>query len=288
MAQDNSTHVVASSQDMLLGDDSKYRPWSQSRMDTALTCLNKFYKVYMEGTKETSPALTLGGLSHEIIANLLKDGHPSLEKAEIFLAQAYSLYRDDDVGGAALAEVRAMFPYMIEFTKRWKAFLKEKGIKKDRVEVPYGLTEDLTRAHHLFKPGGDVFLRGIIDLWAYDSATKTLYIVDHKTNKHAKSANAVKEDLQLQLYVGFLTAVYRMPWTKAYYALNFLRKGKLVWASTDPIENGHFMAKYRNTLQYLETCLFQCENDMVWPATKSFKCRMCSFRNTCSTYNAVV
>lgn len=283
-----SSHVISGNLDMLLGEE-KYLPWSCSRMEVASSCLYKFNQVYLAGIKEESAALTLGGLSHEIIADLLKDGEPSEAKAEIFLTRHYPIYRDADANGEALATVRSFFPYMVEFCTKWNNFLNEKGIKKARVEHPYGLTRDLERAsYNPNNPIRQTYLRGIIDLWAYDPETQYLYIVDHKTNKSIMSSNKVKEHIQLNLYIAMLARIYKLKWKKAFIGLNFLRKKKTVWATVEPHETAVFTDIFMNTLRYLEARLFDCENSLVWPAERSFKCSWCALKSTCLAFNSEV
>lgn len=282
-----NTHVISGDFDMLLGED-KYLPWSSSRADTASACLYKFKQVYLDGTKEESPSLTLGGLAHEIIAELLREGEPSISKAEVFLGKLYPAYKAQDTNGEALREVQTMFPYMVSFTNKWVQFNKSRNIKKYRVEKPYGLTRTFTRASYTPNKIRETYFRGIIDLWSYDPVKQEFYIIDHKTNKSAASANKVKESKQLNLYVSMLASIYKVPWKRAYIGLNFLRKEKLVWNWVTPVEARYFTCLYLNTLNYLEMKLYDCDSSMVWPATKSFQCNWCSFRTTCQTYKAEV
>lgn len=278
-----NTHVISGDFDMLLGE-AKYLPWSSSRADTANACLYKFKKVYLEGIKESSPALTLGGLAHEIIAELLKDKNPSVSKAELFLGNVYPLYKVADSQGAALAEVKTMFPYMVSFVDKWLTFCSNRNIKKFRVEHPYGWTRELTRASYNPSPIRETYFRGIIDLWAYDPVAKEIFIIDHKTNKSAASKNKVKESKQLNLYVSMISKIYNLEWTRAYIGLNFLRKNRIVWNSVTPVETAYFTQIYMNTLAYLETRLYECDNSTIWPANKSFQCSWCTFKDTCKTY----
>lgn len=278
-----SSHVISGDLNIGLGE-AKYLPWSCSRVDTANTCLYKFKQVYLDGVREESDALTLGGLSHEIIAKLLADGKPSIDKAELFLAQVYPAYTNLDKNRAAYKEVRTFFQYMVNFVNNWKNFLKSHGIKKDRIEHPYGLTSNFKRASYIPQEFRETYIRGIIDLWAYDKNAKALYIVDHKTNKSSQSSKRVKESVQLNLYAGMLSTIYNLKWDRAYIALNFLRRKKIVWAIITPPENELFMQKYLNTLHYLENKLYDCDGSMIWPARLSFRCSWCTFKNTCQTY----
>lgn len=279
-----NAHVISGDLDILLGE-AKYLPWSCSRMETAGTCLYKFHQVYLGGIKEHSPALTLGGLSHEIIAELLKLKDPSLEVAKIILTQIYQAFKALDVDGYAWMTVQEFLPYMVSFVKKWQKFCADNNIAKYRIEHPYGLTEQLTRASYIPQPFRQTYFRGIVDLWGYDPVNQVLYVVDHKTNKSAMSTKKVKECMQLNIYVGMLAHIYKLPWKKAVIGLNFLRKNKVVWATVTPEENADFMDKFVNTLHYLESSLFTCENEMVWPAEKSFKCKWCAFRGDCVAFD---
>lgn len=282
-ADNKNAHVISGDLDILLGE-AKYLPWSCSRMETAGTCLYKFHQVYLGGVKEHSPALTLGGLSHEVIAELLKVPEPSTTVAHIILTQAYRAFKALDQDGYAWEAVQGFIPYMVTFCKKWKKFCKDNNIDKYRIEHPYGLTEEMTRASYIPQPFRQTYFRGIIDLWGYDPVTQTLYVIDHKTNKSAMSPKKVKECIQLNLYVGMLSCIYKMPWKKAVIGLNFLRKNKVVWATVTPEENADFMDKFVNTLHYLESRLFTCESEMVWPTEKSFKCKWCAFRGDCVAF----
>lgn len=281
-----NAHVISGDLNMLLGE-AKYLPWSCSRMEVAGTCMHKFHQIYLGGVKEASPALTLGGLSHEVIANILPVKGCTLQIAQIALTQAYAVFKAQDPDGYAWETVQSLLPYMVKFTNNWQEFCAKNNIKKFRVEHPYGLTDQLTRAAYMSTPFRQTYFRGIIDLWGYDPVTKTLYIVDHKTNKSAMSSKKVKECIQLNIYIGMLARIYKIPWKKAVIGLNFLRKGKVVWATVTPEENEHFMDKFINTLHYLESRLFTCENEMIWPTEKSFKCKWCAFRGDCIAFQDI-
>lgn len=278
-----SEHVINGDLDMLLGE-AKYLPWSASRVDTACSCLYKFHKVYMEGCKEESPALTLGSLTHEILAKAIIDGDPSLLKVQSWLNQCYEVYRDQDSTGEVLSEVQGFLSYIVDFVHKWKGFLTSKGIPEDHVEQPYGLTQRCGKAPHVPDATNSTYFRGIVDLWAYDPNTHVLYIVDHKTNKSALSKQKVKEHPQLNLYTIMLTSIFQLSWTKAVVGLNFVRREKIVWSTLYPKEVEEFRDKYWNTLKYLECKLWEAESDMVWPATRSFKCNWCTFKSTCNSY----
>ena len=278
-----ASHVISGDLNMLLGE-ANYLPWSCSRMDVAGSCLHKFNKIYLQGVRESSHALTLGGLSHEVIAQLLSIPNPTEEDAREILVQAYKSFKEQDIDGYAWEAVQSFLAYMLEFTHKWQRFLLENNIKKDRIERPYGLTNELTRAAYMSTPFRQTYFRGIIDLWAYDPHTQTLYIIDHKTNKSAMSSKKVKECIQLNIYIGLLSKIYKMPWKKAVIGLNFLRKNKVVWATVTPEENKDFMDRFLNTLHYLESRLYTCESEMVWPAERSFKCTWCAFRGECEVF----
>ena len=278
-----SEHVINGDLDMLLGE-AKYLPWSSSRVDTACSCLYKFYKVYMEGYKEESSALTLGSLTHEILAKSITDGSPSILKLQSWLHQSYELYRDKDTTGEIYSEVDGFLQYIMEFTTKWKNFLSQEGITEDHVEEPYGLTQRCSKAPYIPTEANSTYFRGIVDLWAYDPNKGILYIVDHKTNKSALSKQRVKEHPQLNLYTMMLTSIFQLPWRKAVVGLNFIRKEKVVWNTIYPKEAEEFRDKYWNTLKYLEYKLWEAESDMVWPATRSFKCNWCTFKSSCNSY----
>lgn len=261
-----------------------YLPWSSSRIDTAETCMYKFSNIYLKGVKESSKSLTTGSLSHEIIAELLKSSRePSIEFAEELLGLFLPKFKENCDVNEAVDDVRAMFPYMCSFVRSWKAFLKEHNIKKDRVEKLYSINENLKRASNAScaKP----YFRGVIDLWCYDEETKTLYVIDHKTNKAALSANKVREHQQLNLYVAMLTFVYGIKWEHAIIGLNFLRKGKLVQVEVTKEDIKYFMIDFLNRLRYLEQSLrVSCLNG-EWEPEPSFKCKWCSFKNECPAFS---
>lgn len=282
-----SSNLETPSLDMSLGE-TKYLPWSYSRMDVANSCLYKFYKVYLEDIRESSPALTLGGLSHEIIAALLRDKDVNLQLAYGALDYFYPKYRSKDTSGIAYEEARNFLLYMVEFVGNWQKLIRETGIKRYFVEHEYGLTEDLKRASYSKIQNRDVYIRCIVDLWAYDKKTKTLYVVDHKTNKSSQSSTRVHDSHQLNLHVGILSRVYKLKWERAYIALNFLRRNRITWAVVTPEENKLFMEKYFNTLHFLESRLFDCDQSLIYPATPSYKCSWCTFKDTCQSYSKKV
>lgn len=276
-------HVVDTSKAM---EERPYLPWSSSRIDVANTCKYKFYKVYMDGVKEHSKSLTLGSLSHEIIAELLRGADPSIKQAEALLAQALPFYHDKVGINEAVDEIRAMIPYMCKFVQDWRAFTASKNITKYNVEKPYAITESMKRASFLNPKS--IYFRGIVDLWCYDKENEELYIIDHKTNKSTMSSKKVKEHPQLLTYVAMLTFVYKLRWKRAHIALNFLRKGKLVWAEVTHDDLKFFMYNFINELKYIENALLDCSEHQYWPAETSYKCSWCSFKDTCPVKNVSV
>lgn len=265
---------------LLLGNE-KHLPWSHSKAEVAKTCMYKFSRVYLDGERESSPSLLLGSFAHETLETLLRAPEaPTVENATDILLQIKNNYVEEGDKEQAYYEVIPMLPYIVDFVIKWKNFIKDKNIKHWRVESAFGLTEDRHRA--TYEPGPyRTYIRGRIDLWAYDAQTKTLYVIDHKTNKNAESPKKVKENLQLNLYITFLSNVYKLEWKEAYYGLNFLRRKKIVWARTTPEENANFTDMYFNTLRVLEERILDCELDNYWPPEESYKCGMCSFKGDC-------
>jgi len=258
-------------------------PFSHSKAEVAKTCMAKFARIYLSGERENSPALLLGSFAHETIENMLRDTEaPTLEKAQAYLQQIRDTY--DGVGDKEVAyrDALPLLNYMVSFVSKWKTFLTEKQIKHWKIESAFGLQENLTRAQ--YEPGTyRTYLRGRVDLWAYDQKEKTLYIVDHKTNKSISSQKKVHENPQLNLYVGFITNTYKLDWEKCYFCLNYLRRGKAVWSMTTRDENKFFMQTYINTLHTLEDRILDCEMNGVFPEEESYMCGMCSFKDTCAT-----
>lgn len=280
MSTDKTIHTVDTGLDSTLGED-KYLPWSCSRVETALTCLHKFKIVYLDGEKESTNSLVLGSLTHLIMADLLHLPEPDFSTFEDLVSKYYPKFSVKDPKGIIKDELLSFGYYMLDFAYKWQNFLTDHGITKFRTERQYGVTRLFGRSS--FTPIGtrETFLRSAIDLWAYDKNTQTLYVVDHKTNKSASSSHKVKENIQLNLYAVMLQAIYKMPVKQTYIALNFIRRKKIVWAKLTPYEVWHFMMLYNNTLRYLENKLYECDSSLVWPATPSYKCQWCTFKDSC-------
>lgn len=270
-------HNIDGDLDTFLGE-RKYLPWSTSRVDTA-GCMKKFFNVYLTGTKESSLSLTLGSLSHEVIASLLKDGSPTIDKAKEFMTQALPLYRNEFTDFAA-DQLYSFLPYMVDFTERCMNFGAKNNIKW-RIERQYGLKENMTRAHYKPMSTGETFIRGIVDLWGYDAKSKTLYVIDHKTNKAALSQKAVAEHHQLLFYVAMLTLYFKLDWNTCYIALNFIRKEKIVWAKVTKATVREFMHEFIHYLYHLEEKICVCDIERVWPEEPSFTCSWCAFKDKC-------
>lgn len=265
---------------LMLGEEG-HLPWSHSKAETAKTCMWKFAKIYIDGERENSPSLLLGSFAHETLEALLRDSEaPTEEKALDYLTTIKDNYNGVGDKEEAFNVVVGLIPYIVEFTERWKDFINNKNIKHWKIESDFGLTEEMKRAQ--YEPGiYRTYLRGRVDLWAYDPVEKILYVIDHKTNKNIDSPKKVKENMQLNLYVSFITKTYNLKWGKAYFGLNFLRKNKIVWSSTTPKENSYFTQVYYNTLHTLEKRLLGCELDGYYPPEESYKCGMCSFKSVC-------
>ena len=282
LADTTTDRVEAATQlsDNVIAGERYYLPWSCSRMETACTCLFKFYNIYYNNNRETSQPLVLGSISHAIIATLLRNKITDLATAGAVMAGELDK-ANPQPNDEIIQEVRKMLPYMISFVASWNDLLTRKGIKKDRIEQPYGLTKEATRSTFYDTTGDNCYFRGIVDLWTYDSKEKVLYIVDHKTNAKALSKHQVKNYTQLRLYVAMLALIFHLDFKKAYIALNFLRKGKCTWAVITPNEAADFMASFYKLLEELEYRIFAAENSMVWEPTPSFRCSYCSFKDIC-------
>lgn len=280
MSTNQNIHIVDTELDSTLGED-KYLPWSCSRVDTALTCLHKFKRVYLEGEKESSNSLVLGSLTHEIMADLLQHKKPDAAVFFDLLDKYYPTFLDKDPTGIIKDELSSFMEYMVGFVKRWHKFLDAHGITKFKTEHKYGVTRLFKRSSFIPIGNRETFIRSAIDLWAYDKNTQSLYIIDHKTNKSASSSQKVKENIQLNLYAVMLKAIYKMPVKQTYIALNFVRRKKIVWAKLTPYEVWYFMMMYNNTLRHLENKLYDCDSSLVWPATPSYKCQWCTFKDSC-------
>lgn len=265
---------------LMLGEEG-HLPWSHSKAETAKTCMYKFAKIYIDGEREQSPSLLLGSFAHETMEALLRDEQaPTIDLATNYLTNIKNAYTGEGNKEESFLAVKEILPYIVEFVEYWKGFLTEKNIKHWKIESSYGLTEDMGRAQ--YEPGiYRTYLRGRVDLWAYDPVEQILYVIDHKTNKNIDSPKKVKDNMQLNLYVAFISHTYKLPWKEARFGLNFLRKKKIVWSSTTKEENEYFLQKYFNTLHLLEKRILRCEMDGYYPPEDSFKCVMCSFKEKC-------
>lgn len=261
-------------------------PWSTSKIKTASQCRRQFYNVYVKKMKEESQALSSGTLAHQVIAELLnKRDYVKEEEADQVLQTLIPEDIPEIFKETAYNDVREMLPYMCSFVNSLQDELQEHpGIEKYHVEQRYAVTEDMGRSCFNDK---SAFLRGIIDLWYYDKETRVLYIIDHKTDKSAKSVNAVRKTDQLLLYAAFLTLVYNLDWRQCFIGLNFLRKGKKVISPVSREELRTFMKDLLEKLAYLEQIIDSCVVCKEWPAFHGFYCSWCGFRDICNSTEQV-
>lgn len=244
--------------------------WSASKADTANECLYKYKRVYVDKVPATGRALWLGSTIHDIQAEELTNKN----------IDAKILAKRLDAKGHVDPEIYAMTTAIANFTKKWVKYAEDHNLEY-KVEKKYAVTRDLKETAFLAK---DVFIRGIIDLWAYDAADKRLIIVDHKTSKTALNAQGVKDNKQLNMYVWMLTKMFDLDWDRASIALNFTRHDKLVWAGVSREEMEDFGVAYVKFLADLEDRVNGCLDTSVWPREPGFYCNWCSFKAECKGY----
>lgn len=241
--------------------------WSTSKADTATQCLYKFMRVYGDGVKEASHALTLGTDTHDVVAKEILCRNTSEDEL---------LRKLDDKGGVD-PELYVMVPNIVAFNTKWQALVDDKGLEPT-IEQKYAMTRDFKKTGFFSK---DAYIRGVFDLWAMDEADKKLIVIDHKTSKNASSANAVKAHTQLNLYVFMLTKLFNLKWERAHIALHFLRHGKLVWAGLTPKEVEQFGKRYTHYLSALEGTIVKAYETNNWQKCPGVYCRWCSFKDEC-------
>lgn len=246
-----------------------YKPisWSTSKADTANECMYKYKRVYVDKVPATGRALWLGSTIHDIQADELISRNTDLK----------TLVKRLDAKGHVDPEIYAMTEAMCNFTKKWVSYVEEHKLEYS-VEKKYAITREFKATEFLAK---DVFIRGVIDLWAYDEKAKRLIVVDHKTSKSALNVEGVKNHKQLNLYVWMLTKLYGLEWDRAQFALNFTRHDKLVWSGVSREEMEDFGVAYCKFLNDLEDRVNECLDTGVWPREPGFYCNWCSFKGEC-------
>lgn len=241
--------------------------WSTSKVDTAVSCLYKYNKVYNEKIKEASHALSLGSTFHEVMANEIISKN---EDPKLLLATLDSQGEDDP-------ELYSWVPSISSFVKKWNKLLAENNLEST-VEKKYAVDRDFKSVDFFSK---DAYIRGVFDLWTYDEKNKRLIIVDHKSSKKASSPAQVREHNQLLLYVVMLSNMFNLEWKQAYVALHFVRHAKLVHAWLTHREVDTFLKRYTKLLNVLEERIIECYETGVWERTQGFHCRWCSFKGEC-------
>lgn len=299
------------------GFDDKYKPnpnhvpiqWSTSRADTAECCKYKYYKVYICKDRLSTAALFLGSLVHDVLAKELDavdgiDGLTSDQRHELGEDGLVKVANDfvvnnennDDIytteyltkkiqkildKSKAPDEAYTMLPNMVSFIKKYRDMrlgsLKKEQPLSFRVENKYGITKEKTCTTFFAK---DVFIRLVVDMWAYDPISKKLIIMDHKTNKAAGNVEYVRTSEQLNLYAWALMNMFNLDVEFAEVALHFVRHGKIVWARLTKEDLDNFGVRYTKKLARLDHEIACCENGNEWPKNFSFHCNWCPYRVT--------
>ena len=312
-----TTNELGTPSDAFEGFEGAYKPnpnhvpiqWSTSRADTAECCKYKYYKVYICKDKQSTAALVLGSLVHDILAQELDaiDGIDKLtseqrkelgEDGLVKLANEFvvsnenndSIYSTEYLTkkiqkamdkAKAPDDAYTMLPNVVSFVKKYRDMRLgslAKGNPLDfKVENKYGITRDLSCTTFFAK---DVFVRLVVDMWAYDPETKKLIIMDHKTNKSAGNIEYVRTSEQLNLYAWALTNMFNLEVECAEVALHFVRHGKIVWARLTKEDLDAFGIKYTKKLARLDYEIACCENGNDWPKSFSFHCNWCPYRVT--------
>lgn len=249
--------------------------WSISKADTAMQCMYKFKRVYIDKVPLFGHALTLGSTMHEIQAEEIEQGNTCTKTLQSKLDKT-KWATNAEYG----PEIYGMVPHVVNFVKKWQE-IETKYIVKPTIETKYGLTKD-------FKPTGflakDVYFRGIIDLWGFSESTKKLIVMDHKTNKNAMSPAKVKDSIQLNMYVWMLTKIYEFDWERAHIALHFLRHGKIVWAGLNWREVEDKVTQYFGTLKVMEERIAESRKTGEWEPQTSYLCNWCQFKRECPAH----
>lgn len=241
--------------------------WSTSRADTAEQCLFKYSSTYVHKIQvPQTHALAFGSAAHDIQAKILEAGL-DLKQAMDYMDSK----KDLD------PELYKLLPYMVTYGENQRKIESKYGVDF-KVENKYGLTKAHDSTTFFAK---DVYIRLVIDSWAYDNKTGKLFIVDHKTNKSASGPKAVKEHKQLNLYAWALMKMNNYDLKDAHIALNFLRHNKLVWAKLSRYEIENFGRQYLDYLSMLEDRVNEAYQQDYWPKERGFYCRWCNFRHIC-------
>lgn len=241
--------------------------WSTSKADTASQCMYKFMRVYGDGVKESSHALTLGSDFHEIMANELLTRNKDIN----------TLVKRLDEKPGCDPEIYSWSDGIVDFTTKWTDFMETNGFEAT-IEQKYAMTRDFKKADFF---GDDAYIRGVFDLWGLDEKNNRLVVIDHKSSKSASSPAVVKTHNQLNLYVVMLTRLFNLKWDYAHIALHYIRHNKIVWAKLSHKEVDNFEARYLHFLSILEDRVVKAYETSNWERTPGFHCGWCSFKNEC-------
>lgn len=242
--------------------------WSLSKVETLLACPFKYSKVYIDKTKETSTALTLGGDIHEVVANSLEVEDSNVDS---IIDRMRESYIDTDL------ELLAMAPHVASFVKTWYAFADP--LDMDTViEKQYALNRQLEQVDF---NSPEAYIRGVFDIYGYDYNNEQLVIIDHKSNAKLGGPAYVKKHHQLLLYAFMLIKILKIQPKSIKVGIHFIRFGKIVYADHTPKEVQEFSDRFLHLLMILDertTLSYETSN---WEKQGGWQCSWCSFKAEC-------
>ena len=268
--------------------------WSVSKMNVANECLYKYKRSYVDKVKITADYFTLGEMAHLVMEKGVENGWDQASELRGYMEEYVVPHYQESSSRAGMkpenyalivADMYKMVPAMVTFLNKFHDYREANGVTFN-CEGKVAISSDL-KASQFFSP--DAYLRGVIDLWGYNPDTKTLLIVDHKTNKAKESAEAVRNHVQLNIYGAILPLIHNLDVERVQMGLHFIRKTDTVWATKSRYEVNLFLNTVLGELENLERKIIQAKKmeksgsiEEAWPRSRGISCRWCGLKDECA------
>jgi len=239
----------------------KFSPYSHSKMETWVSCPQKFNYQYIIKPPRTfvpSPILEKGTLFHAILEFDIEDDLDNFDIPDKFKA----LTKKDK---------KEIVTQALTFTVKSKKYKKIKNLSGIKVpEQEMFLGSDLKPVETL----QESLIRGFIDLIIWDEKTKTCHIYDWKTGGKSKEAlkKWPKSRDQLELYA---------IWAHETYGAEVINTA-FVYAEHDYLAEYRFTKDDINALKSkFQLKIEGIENDGVYGKNLTQLCAWCDFKELC-------
>ena len=242
-------------------DGWKYAPYSFSKMDSWVSCANKFnynYIIRPPRTAKPSPILEKGTLFHAVLEFDCVDNLDNFEITDTF--SALSIDDSEAIIGQALE-----FTVSSEIYKWIKSL---DGLKVPEQEMFLGGALEPVETLE------DSLIRGFIDLIIYDEDTNKCYIFDWKTGGKSKEAliKWPKPKDQLELYAIWAHQVFGATHIEAAFVyVEHEHKAQYTFMAADIPQ---LIKKFQYKINHIE-------KDQAFSKNLTTLCLWCDFKELC-------